>query len=69
MEKGKFEPEVIWVVYDDGNDMPIVGCYAQAEAEALAAMLGDTFINAKPVPMVEPLGTYPTVLSEVTHVD
>lgn len=60
-KKVKYVPEVVWVVYDDGNDRALCACHVREQAEAIAKMYDDGWVNVHCVPVVCPLGEWQEV--------
>ena len=53
-----FNPDVVYVVFDTSNDTPLMACFIKEEAESLAALSDNTWVQAYPVPLVKPCGEY-----------
>lgn len=66
-QKVRFVPEVVWVVYDDGNDKALCACTTKDEANALAAIYDDQWITVNKVPVVCLTGMWEKVDEEVAN--
>lgn len=63
----RFVPEVVWVVYDGGNDRPLCACTTKDEAEALEAIYDDQWISVRKVPVVCLTGMWEKADEEVAN--
>lgn len=64
VQAGKYVPTLMWVVYDDGNDKALCAFETEEEAEAVAKIYDDQWINVCKVPVMHLTTTWVPVFGD-----